>query len=226
MKQAESHRRVRAVVAMHGADLLRRRAVLVLLLALPLMLYAAMERDDFAVVMVGTLMTLSIGGPALFVMLGGRDIDPRLGLAGFRPLEIVAGRYVLLAGLGSLTALAFSALVILVSQPPKPLYTVLGLLLMAVVAAALGLALGAVMQGDLEAMLTLIAVVGVQLVTSPLSALHQILPLRGPVMALRLGNDRDITALSIALPTALWLLFLATVAFVAVSRRAPSGSRR
>ena len=95
-----SVRRVLTVARLHGLDLIRRRLVLALLAAMPVVIYLAMGDDPFAVVVGGTLMTFSIAGPAVFVLLAGRGIDQRLTLAGYRPLDLVVGRLLLLDVVG------------------------------------------------------------------------------------------------------------------------------
>ncbi len=218
--------RILAIARLHGYDIVRRRLVLVLLIALPVLLYAAVPHDNFAVVMVGTLMTLSIGGPAVFVMLGGREIDPRLGLAGFRPLDLLLGRFALLAALGSLTAVLFGALVTVVSGPPRIGYLFAGLVLMAMIAVTAGMAFGSAMPGDLEALLTLMTIVGVQLVAPTDSVIHRVLPFRSAILLLQMGNGRDRSLVEVAISAAGWIAITGFVAWVALRRASPHSLSR
>jgi hypothetical protein len=210
--------RVLAIARLHGYDIVRRKLVLVLLIALPVLLYAAVPHDDFAVVMVGTLMTLSIGGPAVFVMLGGREIDQRLGLARFRPLDLLLGRFMLLAGLGTITALLFGSLVVVVSSPPRVGYMLAGLVLMAMIAVTAGMAFGSAMPGDLEALLTLMTIVGVQLVAPPNGVLHQF---RSSILLLRMGNGRTASLTEVALSAVVWIAITGFVSWFALRRNSP-----
>jgi hypothetical protein len=225
MSMSGSTSRAFAIARLHGFDIVRRRLVLVLLVALPVLLYAAVPHDNFAVIMVGTLMTLSIGGPAVFVMLSGREIDQRLGLAGFRPGELLAGRFLLLSALGSVTALLFGALVTVVSGPPRVAYLFAGLIVMALIAVTAGMAFGSALPGDLEALLMLMTIVGVQLVAPPDSVLHKLLPFRGPILLLRMGNGREHSLIEVVAATAGWMIATGLVTWIALRRKHPVDNR-
>jgi hypothetical protein len=214
-----SIRRVLVVARLHGLDIIRRRLVLVLLAALPLAIYFAMGDDEYAVIVGGTLMTFSIAGPAVFVSLAGRGIDQRLNLAGFRPLDLVVGRLLLLSGLGVGIALLFGALVIVRSDPPRPSYTIFGVVVMALLAVPFGMALGTVLPGDLESILAMGTVVGVQLVGSPDSVTSKVLPYHGAKQLLRISNDRNPSASMAFLHAGLYFVVLVAICTVAVQRR-------
>jgi hypothetical protein len=214
-----SARRILVVARLHGLDIIRRRLVLVLLVALPLAIYFAMGDDEYAVVVGGTLMTFSVAGPAIFVSLAGRGIDQRLTLAGFRPLDLVIGRLVLLSGLGITIAMLFGALVIVRSDPPRPSYTIFGVVAMALLAVPFGMALGAVLPGDLESMLAMGTVVGVQLVGSPDAVTSKVLPYHGAKQLLRISNDRDPSAGMAFLHAGVYFAVLVAICTIAVQRR-------
>ncbi len=217
--------RIAGVFRMHAYDVLRRRLVLGLLLVLPMLLYAAIpddpQRPGFAIVLVGTLMTFSIAGPAIFVMLGGREIDQRLGLVGFKPSELLAGRFAFLSLLGGATAVVFAIVVMVFDNPPRPAYLLGGLVLMALLAVALGLACGATLPGDLEAMLVMIGMVGVQLVAGTSSSLHKLLPFRAPILLLYKSMGRTYTFSQIAIPGAFWISLFTGIAYAVIRRRSP-----
>jgi hypothetical protein len=218
-------KRASAIFRMHSYDVFRRRVVLALLVLLPLVLYAAYPADPlrpgFGVVFVGTLMTFAIAGPAIFVMLGGRDIDPRLGLSGFRPLELVGGRFALLASLGTVTALIFGNVVMFSESPKHPVYVFAGLILMSWLAAAVGLACGAVLAGDLEAMLVMIGIVGMQLVAASDSFLHKLLPYRAPILLLYMAAGKKYNLLEIVALTVFWFVLLGAVTYAVIKRHSP-----
>jgi hypothetical protein len=220
--------RTAAVFRMHGYDVLRRRTVLGLLLSLPMLLYAAIPDDParpgFAVVLVGTLMTFSIAGPSIFVMLGGRDIDQRLGLVGFKPLELLGGRFALLSLLGISTSVIFAAVVMIFDNPRRPAYLMVGLVLMALLSVALGLACGATLPGDLEAMLVMIGFVGVQLVAGPSSAIHKLLPFRAPILLLYMASGRRYSLSQVLIPGVWWIVFFTFVAYATIRRRSPQAN--
>lgn len=214
-----SPRRILTVAKLHGLDLLRRRLVLVLLAALPVVIYLAMGDDPFAVVVGGTLMTFSIAGPAVFVVLAGRRIDQRLTLAGFRPLDLVLGRLALLDLIGVFVASLFGALVIVLSSPPRPDYTVAGVLVMAFLAVPFGLALGALLPGDLESMLAMMGVVGVQLVAPPDSLASKVMPYHGPKQLLRASNGNDVTLVTALAHAGVWFVALVAITALAINCR-------
>lgn len=211
--------RVLAVGRLHGLDLIRRRLVLVLLAAVPVVIYLAVGNDADAVLLGGTLMTFSIAGPAVFVTLAGRGIDQRLALAGFGPVDLVLGRLLLLAQLGLAVAVIFGSLVLVLSSPPDPGAAAGGLVVMAVVAVALGLALGAVLPGDLEAMLAMMAVIGVQLTSSSDSLVSVAMPYHGATQLLRASAGDDIAVLPQLGHAAVWFVALMILTTVATVRR-------
>lgn len=212
-------RRILTVARLHGLDLIRRRLVLVLLAAMPVVIYLAMGDDPFAVVVGGTLMTFSIAGPAIFVLLAGRAIDQRLTLAGFRPLDLVIGRLLLLDLVGLVVALLFGGLVLALSAPPEPAFTVAGVVVMALLAVPFGLALGALLPGDLEAMLAMMGVIGVQLVSPPNSIGSKAMPYHGAKQLLRASNGNDVAILPPLLHAAAWFAVLVALTTVAVTYR-------
>lgn len=214
-----SVRRVLIVARLHGLDLIRRRLVLVLLVAMPVVIYLAMGDDPAAVVVGGTLMTFSIAGPAVFVLLAGRGIDQRLTLAGYRPVDLVLGRLLLLDLVGLVVAMLFGSLVVALSSPPEPVYTVAGVVAMAFLAVPFGLALGALLPGDLESMLAMMGVVGVQLVAPPTSLPSKAMPYHGPMQMLRLSNESDVDIGAAAAHACVWFVVLVGLTVLAVTYR-------
>ncbi len=213
-----SAERVLAVCRLHGLDLLRRRLVLAMLAAMPVVIYLAIGDDLDGVVVGGTLMTFSIAGPAVFVVLAGRGIDQRLALAGYRPGDLVLGRVLLLDVVGLAVAAVFGGLVLVQSSPPRPGLTILGLALMALIAVLFGLALGALLPGDLEAMLAMMAVVGVQL-TAGESVVGALLPYHGPSELLWESIGSDGAVAPAVVQTAVWVVVLLAVTTVATAHR-------
>ena len=92
--------RVRTVARVTVLELLRRRTVVVLMVVVPLVFYAArhdLERRSIRFLHVGMAWTLST--LAAFAGLAGQAIDPRLRLSGYRPVELLTGRVLGLAAL-------------------------------------------------------------------------------------------------------------------------------
>ena len=152
---------------MAGRELGRRRTALGLLTLLPLVFYAASRSDtDYAPVLGGIAMAFSISGAAIFCVMSSRRLDTRLVLSGYRPRELMIGRLLLLESLGALVALVFSGVIVLGSNPGDPGELLAGVFLVTLCAVPFGLAVGALVPSELESVLILIGVVGVQLTLS------------------------------------------------------------
>ena len=105
------------------------------------------------------------------------------------------------------------------SSPPEPLYTVAGVVVMALLAVPFGLALGALLPGDLEAMLTMMGVVGVQLVSPPNSLGSKVMPYHGAKQLLRASNGNDVAIVPPLVHAAGWFVVLVALTTVAVTYR-------
>ena len=169
---------------MDGRDLLRRHVTLLLLLVLPLVFYFSARANGLKAVPLenGTVgMAFATSGIAYFSTAGSRDVDIRLVLCGFPPGLLVAGRLLLLNGIAAAIAGIFSVIMILGSHPANSSpELLLAVMLTAAVAIALGLTVGTTIPNEMEGILTIIAVVGVQLSLSRTSALGMLLPFWGP----------------------------------------------
>ena len=91
------------VAELQGRQLLRRRLALAILVALPVALYLAMlsQSKENAIEFGALGMSWSVACAALFAVLAAREAEPRLVLIGFRPAELMLGRFLLLLGLPS-----------------------------------------------------------------------------------------------------------------------------
>lgn len=179
-------RRIMIMTEMHGRDLMRRHAALALLVALPLCFFlASMGSGTHAVVAGGVGMAFSVSGATLFSVLSSEEVDQRLVLGGYRPLDLLLGRVGFLGPLGLVIAAAFSVLMVSVSHPDRPLITWLGVSAVAVQSIPFGLAVGAVVPKELEGTLVLIGVVGMQLAVEPDNAVAKVLPFYGPEQLIR-----------------------------------------
>jgi len=137
----ETLSRVVIVAEMQGRDLARRRLALILLVALPLAFYGALAgHSSDAIIPGGVAMAFSMAGAAIFAVLSSRAVDQRLTLAGFRASEILAGRLLFLAVLSVPLVAGSSALMALVSHPPRTWTMGLAVEMVAVVAIPFGLA--------------------------------------------------------------------------------------
>src|SRR5438093_7097597 len=109
------------VAEMQGRDLGRRRLALMLLVALPLAFYGAMAgHESDAIIPGGIAMAFSVAGAAIFSVLSAKAVDERLTLAGLRPSELLLGRLLFLEALSLPIVGGSSALMAIVSNPPRP----------------------------------------------------------------------------------------------------------
>jgi hypothetical protein len=182
-------RQLLTIAEMQGRDLLRRRGALLMLASMPLAFYfALLGKGAYAITTGGVGMAFSISGASLFSMLAARRIEPRLVLAGYRPLDLLLGRLLLLEGLGLGIVLLTTGLMTLVSRPPHPELVLAGIALTVWVAVPLGLAIATLIARELEGVLAAIAVVGVQLSLPIDSPAAPFLPLYGPLQVLAHGG--------------------------------------
>lgn len=175
-------RRVLTMCEMHGRDLIGHHIAVALLIALPLAFYAsaAGQGGSDAFVAGGVGMAFSIAGATLFSVLSAREVDQRLVLAGYRPIELLLGRLLFLGPFGLVIAAGFSTLMSVVSHPERPWLLWFGVAMVALQAVAFGLAVGTAVPNDLEGTLVLIGVVGMQLATGRSSPVAKVLPFYGP----------------------------------------------
>jgi hypothetical protein len=220
--------RLVVVAEMQGRDLMRRHVALGLLMALPVCFYLALSgHQDRAVVPGGIATAFSIGGAAIFAVQSARGVDRRLVLAGYRPAEIVLGRLVFLEVLALPLVAAVSALMAVVSKPPRPFVLGLAVELVAVTAVPFGLAVGSLLPKELEATLVLIGVVGIQLSLDSEAAIGRLLPFYGArkLLDISMGDPGSVwgaVALSLLYATALTALALLLMARrVRVERHSP-----
>lgn len=215
--------RILVPAEMTGRDLARRRWALMLLTALPLAFYEAMaHHSDHAVVTGGVAMAFSIAGASIFTSLTARAVDDRLVLAGYRPRELLLGRLLLLELFGLLVGAVFSLVMVLGTGPSDAGALVAGVLLVAVTSVPFGLAVGALAPQELEGVLILIGVVGVQLTLESTQTLAKLLPFWGPDRLLQHSIDPTVaTGAAIPVAFAYGLGLLAAAAYVA-RRRTPA----
>lgn len=177
-------RRLWTVAGMHARDLGRRRLALAILVALPLVFYFSgrMQLEDGGTTVDDQLWVLVSGAmgscwaisvAALFVVNGSRRADQPLLLAGYRPAELLLGRVLTVLALAAVITVFFS-LVISSQQEVGLGVLALGIGLGSVVSVATGVLAAALVPRDMEGVLVVIGVVGVQM-----TALEPWMPLWG-----------------------------------------------
>ena len=170
--------RIVTVAEMTLRELLRRRAVIALLLLLPLAFYL-IRRDEYVGQSVRSLF-LGIGWAvstaALFSSIGARPIEPRLRLAGYRTIDLVLGRLCGLWTLGGLLAAPFLLLVRV--DVPNLRYgaVALAMLCCVAVAAPFGMLIGEVLPRELEGTLFLLTAVALQMIIDPATSIAKATP--------------------------------------------------
>ncbi len=174
-------RRALAASRVEARQLWRRKRALFLLTALPLAFYGVSAgHDPRAVVVGGIAMAFSLSGAAIFSTLAARTVDQRLVLAGYRSGELQLGRLMVLETFGLAVAAAFSAVMITGSDPPRASLLVAAIVLVALIAVPFGSTLGALLPSELEAVLVMIGVVGIQLSVGETASAGKLLPFWGP----------------------------------------------
>jgi hypothetical protein len=184
-------RRSLIAAEMQARQLLRRRLALVILVALPVALYLSMlTNGKESAIQFGTLgMAWSVASAALFSVLAASAAEPRLVLAGYRADELMLGRFLLLLGIGVVLATIGAVAMTVVSAPVSEGSLLTACALVPLVAVPLGLAIAALLPRDLEGVLIIIGVVGMQLSLNQSAWVNLLLPLDGPVqLAYRAGG--------------------------------------
>jgi hypothetical protein len=208
---------------MTGRELARRPVAIGLLTALPLLFYeGSAHHSSHAAITGGIAMAFSIAGASIFAALTARPVDRRLVLAGYRPYELLLGRVLLLELLGLIVAAAFSVVMLLGTGPADGTALVGGVVLVAVTSVPFGLVIGALAPHELEGVLILIGVVGIQLTLESTQTIAKLLPFWG---SQRLIDHSIDPTVSIGPAVPIDLLYAAALlagAAYAMRRRAPA----
>jgi len=218
-------RRILVPAEMTGRELRRRGFALGLLTALPLAFYgASANHSDNAITTGGIAMAFSIAGASIFVAMTARPVDQRLILAGYRPWELLLGRLLLLELFGIVVAGIFSVVMVFGSGPSDPWLVAGGVGLVSLSSVPFGLAVGELAPHELEGVLILIGVVGVQLTLDSSQPVSRLLPFWG---AQRLLDKTSGVVSTIGPAIYVDLLYAAALFIAAVyimHRRSPSPS--
>ncbi|BCJ40837.1 hypothetical protein GCM10010168_48640 [Actinoplanes ianthinogenes] len=165
------------VAELSAREVGRRRAAVLLVIALPLWFY--LVRRDLAgqsIRMLALGIAWSISTLTLFVVNASRGVDPRLRLSGASVFGLVGGRLLAMSGAGTLLGLGYWALVSLDQTVPHPYATGLIMLLAALVAAPFGSLVGALLPRELEGALALLSVCAVQMLADPDGLAAKLMP--------------------------------------------------
>ena len=164
-------------------------------------------------------MAFAVSGATLFSVLSSQNVDQRLILGGYRPVDLLIGRLLFLGPLGLVIAAGFSVLMGVSSHPARPWVLVLGAALVALQSVPFGLAVGSALSRELEGTLVLIGVVGMQLAVGPDAAIAKFLPFYGPRRLIEGASQQQAAILGPVVQTVLYGLALLVVARLFMNRR-------
>ena len=172
-------RKVLVVAEMIARDLLRRRAVIALLALVPLAFYLARhdEKVGQSIRFAGLGLAFAVATLALFSGTAAKAAEPRLRIGGYRPGQLYTGRLLALIGIGLALGAAYWTIITLDQDLRRPGAVALMLAVTVIVAAPLGLLIGAVVPRDLEGALLLISMIGLQFLMDPAKSSARLLPL-------------------------------------------------
>jgi hypothetical protein len=215
-------RRIAVAAEMTGRELARRGFALGLLTALPLAFYgASANHSDHAITTGGIAMAFSIAGASIFIAMTARPVDQRLILAGYHPWELLLGRLILLELFGILVAGLFTIVMVFGSNPADPWLVAAGLGLVSLSSVPFGLAVGELAPHELEGVLILIGVVGVQLTLDSGQAIARLLPFWGAQRLLDRAGDPTSSIGPAVYVDLLYAAALFVVACWRITRNAP-----
>lgn len=172
--------RLLMIMEMNLRDLIRRRAVLGLLFALPLVFYLGRRSDStytgqaIRFLLLGLGFTISTA--SLFAVVAARSMDHRLRLSGYRVIHLYLGRLAALLVVGSAIAIPYLALVAFDQKVERLGAVALAMVLTVLVGAPLGMLLGAVVPRELEGALLLLALIALQFLMDPAKSSARLMP--------------------------------------------------
>lgn len=165
------------MAALSAREVARRRAVVALMITLPLWFY--LVRRDLAGQSTRLLslgIAWAISTLTLFVVNSARSMDPRLRLTGASAGALVGGRLLAMTGLGVVLGLGYWCLVLVDQDVRRPWAIAPMMLLTVLVAAPLGAFLGALLPRELEGALALFTISAVQMLANPDGVVARFLP--------------------------------------------------
>lgn len=130
----------------------RRRTTSLLLVLLPILLFAAMRTSgrSLGVAALGVGLAWSLGVFGAFGVRSNAGLDSRLALGGLRPSRIFVGRLLSFLGVAVVASVPLALAVPLIDSGLEPLTLLVGLTMSATVAVAVGMLVGLLAPGELE----------------------------------------------------------------------------
>lgn len=214
-----------AVATMTVRSLLRRRAAVVVLVAMPLAFYLA--RHDATGQSIRSLVfgiSWAMSTVAFFAAVAAREVEPRLGLAGWSRRVLVSGRLGGLLVIGGAISAGFFLLVAVDREVHSLGVVALDFAVTMLVAVAFGTAVGGVVHRELEGALVIFFVAGLQATVTPYAAVAKLLPFWSSRELATVSVDGPETASTAAgVLHALVVLALCSVVVLASGRKARAG---
>ncbi|MER7005563.1 ABC transporter permease [Dactylosporangium sp. NPDC000555] len=172
-------RRTLIVAEMVARDLLRRRGALALLALVPLAFYLARHNDKVgqSIRFASLGLAFAVCTLALFSSTAAKGLEPRLRVGGYRAWELYIGRLTALIGIGLALGTVYWCIIAVDQDLRRPGAVGLMMAMTVVVAAPLGLLIGAIVPRDLEGALLLITLIGLQFLMDPAKQSARLLPL-------------------------------------------------
>jgi hypothetical protein len=160
-----------------AVELLRRRTVVVLMVAVPLAFYIGRhELTGQSIRFLAVGMAWALSTLAAFAGIAGQAFDPRLRLSGYSSGELLAGRVLGLAALAGPLVAGYALVVVLDRDLERGPGVLLAMGLTAAVALPFGLLVAAVVRRPLEAAMLLLVVSGLQMILDPANDATRVLP--------------------------------------------------
>jgi hypothetical protein len=169
--------RVLVVARATAVELLRRRAVVVLLVAMPLAFYVA--RHDLtgqSIRFLSVGLAWAVSTLAAFAAIAGQAFDPRLRLAGYGTGDLLLGRLLGLLAVAVPLAAGYALVVGLDRDLDRGAGVLLALGLTVLIAVPFGLLIAAVVRRPLEAAMLLLVISGLQMILDPADPVTRVLP--------------------------------------------------
>ncbi len=170
----------------------RRRTTSLLLVLLPILLFAAMRTSgrSLGVAALGVGLAWSLGVFGAFGVRSNAGLDSRLALGGLRPSRIFVGRLLSFLGVAVVASVPLALAVPLIDPGLEPLTLLVGLTMSATVAVAVGMLVGLLAPGELESVLIIIGIFGVPLGLPLDSSALELAPGYGSILYLQYLGDR------------------------------------
>ncbi|MCB0918812.1 MAG: hypothetical protein KDC39_09630 [Actinobacteria bacterium] len=167
---------LRQVYATTWKALLRRRFTIAILVVLPLVLYFARDGVGQSVRALLFGITWSTTTVAFYSTMSARNNEPLQRLAGATIPALILGRTTALVAGGAILATLYFLLVMLQLDVNAAQWVLVGYLCAAIVGACIGSAIGLLVKREVDGVLLIFMLAGLQIVSDPNGLLGQALP--------------------------------------------------